>query len=369
MLLQLKSGRSFLGTAFGAKTSVQGEVVFNTSLTGFVETLTDPSYLGQILVLTYPLQGNYGVPSGPFESSKIQIAGLVVSNHCSHPSHYQMRRSLSDWLNEQDVPAICGIDTRSLTQHLREFGTLFGSLSNEGVESFDTKIALAQDTVLNHIQEPSVTHYGSGEHTIMVIDTGAKENIFRSLVKRNVKVLRVHWRSAWENHLSKVDGIMLANGPGDPATAVELISRIRAILSSGLPIFGICLGNQLMALAAGATTTKMKYGHRSANQPVKDLATGKCYITSQNHGYVVKGSTLPQDWEPWFINLNDGTNEGIRHKKEPIYSVQFHPEASPGPNDTNYLFDYFVDDVRKSARSQKRKIYFAGVRHSIEALR
>ena len=344
MKLVFQNGDTYSGYSFGSDKNVAGEVVFNTGMTGYTEALTDPSYRGQILVTTYPLQGNYGVPDGPFESERIQVQGLIVSHYSENPSHFKHFHSLGEWLKSQGVPAMSGVDTRSLTRYLREFGTLPGTLIVN--EADDTIATVNISQVLDLVGQMPVTRYGESDVKILLIDTGGKENIIRCLVTRGVSVIRVPWHNRWEEYLHEVDGVFLANGPGDPEDTKGLIERVGVMLNEvSLPIFGICFGNQLLALASGARTTRMKYGHRSVNQPVQDLRTGKCYVTSQNHGYVVLNDSLSLNWEPWFINLNDGTNEGIRHKVKPICSVQFHPEASPGPNDTAFLFDDFIKTV------------------------
>lgn len=354
MKLVFADQKVFVGQSFGAEGNVHGEVVFNTGMTGYVETLTDPSYCGQILVLTYPLQGNYGVPETGFESEKIQVAGLIVAHYSSQPSHFTLHQTLGDWLKQQHIPALCQVDTRTLTRYLREYGTAWGTLYTD--ESLPVTSWQGRD-LLASVAPAAVTEHGQGDKTILLIDTGAKENIVRHLLARGVKVIRAPWSSDWERYLKQVDGIFLGNGPGDPMDALPLIERVRRTLDAELPIFGICFGNQLLAIAAGAKTVKMKYGHRSVNQPVYDLTKGKSYITSQNHGYVVQTESLPTDWQPWFINLNDETNEGIRHKTKPIAAVQFHPEASPGPHDTTFLFDDFVHLVRhhQSQQQSQRK--------------
>lgn len=331
----------FIGESFGYKKNVSGEVVFQTGMYGYVEALTDPSYRGQILVLTYPLQGNYGIPKDPLESSRIQVQGLVVSHLCQTPSHPNCIRTLCEWLEKEKVPGIFGVDTRSITLYLREFGTARGKLilnsDRSDVEIIDEK------GLMNLVsQDVSITRYGQGEQLVLLIDTGCKNSIIRSLLERNVSIIRVPSHENWEKYLPEVDGIVLTNGPGDPRDATQLIDRLKPILSLGIPVFGICLGHQLIALAAGGQTEKMKYGHRSINQPVQDLFTQKCYLTSQNHGYMVNSKSLSRNWLEWFVNLNDGSNEGLYHQFLPIFSVQFHPEASPGPQDTCFLFDHFV---------------------------
>jgi len=356
--LQLADGRAFAGSAFGADRKVAGEVVFCTGLTGYVETLTDPSYRGQILVLTYPLQGNYGVPGGDealrsMESARIQVLGLVVSRHCEGPSHHASRQSLGAWLRREGVPALEGVDTRALTKHLRSSGTMGGTL-DAGTGDADSEAHRVDPDFVTAVAPLETTrHAGSGDLRILVVDTGCKENIVRSLVSRGASVVRAPFHAPWEEHLSEVDGVLLTNGPGDPAQLSALGGRIRSVLARGIPTFGICLGHQLLAMAAGAQTYKLKFGHRSQNQPVLETSTQRAYVTSQNHGYAVDQSSLGADWEQWFVNLNDGSNEGIRHRFWPFRSVQFHPEAAAGPQDTAYLFDDFlrmVGEVKGVAR-------------------
>lgn len=353
MQLIFRDQTTFAGTSFGADANVAGEVVFNTAMTGYVETLTDPSYCGQILVVTYPMVGNYGVPDGPFESERIQVTGLVVSHYSENPSHYTQMRSLGNWLKSQGVPAVYGVDTRSLTRYLREFGTSNGKLLIDD-EMKATNVTMVPPADYLKIVAPKTTlRYGRSDTHILMVDTGGKENIVRSLCNREVSVVRAPWNSDWEKYLPEVDGVFFPNGPGDPMDALPLIEQIRHLLDGDLPIFGICLGNQLLALASGAKTVKMKYGHRSVNQPVRDLLTGRCYITSQNHGYVVQTQTLQEGWTPWFVNVNDQTNEGIRHTHKPIFSVQFHPEACPGPHDASFLFDEYVNVVKRMKRGER----------------
>jgi len=351
MKLVLSDGTAFSGQSFGALREAQGEVVFNTGMVGYVETLTDPSYRGQVLVMTYPLQGNYGVPEGPFESSRIQVQALIVHQHCPRPSHHTSQRSLGAWLKSQGIPAIEGVDTRSLTIHLRRQGTIKGQLLFEERERLNSRhqsdhLTDSEDVDMSSVVELVATNevrlYPGGELKILVVDTGIKENIIRCLQPLGATVIRVPWNYPWGVYLDKVDGLMLTNGPGDPTNISEPIERVRAALHCGIPIFGICLGHQLLALAAGAETYKMKYGHRSHNQPVVDLATRRAYLTSQNHGYAVDVKRLDKDWEAWFVNLNDGSNEGIRHKSKPFRSVQFHPESAAGPRDTRFMFEDFL---------------------------
>lgn len=352
MKLLFENGTEFAGKSFGFKKNVEGEVVFNTGMMGYVETLTDPSYRGQILVTTYPLLGNYGVPQGLFESKSIQVAGLIVTHYSPQFSHFKAKQNLGSWLQANKIPAMDNIDTRTLTRYLREFGTVNARLITDETNHIET-IDIAE--VLNLVVDQQPVLYGAGDTTILVIDTGTKDNIIRSLVQRGTSVLRVPWNLNWEQYLPEIDGIFLTNGPGNPSDCKSLIARLRPLLDMNLPIFGICFGNQLLALAAGGKTQKMKYGHRSLNQPVKDLRTGKCYITSQNHGYVVDNSSLPKEWKPWFLNLNDKTNEGMYHQNKPFCSVQFHPEAAAGPNDTNFLFDEFIKLVYTNRMQNKPK--------------
>jgi carbamoyl-phosphate synthase small subunit len=353
MELILADGTVFSGRSFGALREAQGEVVFNTGMVGYVETLTDPSYRGQILVATYPLQGNYGVPDGPFESSRIQVQAMIVHQHCHRPSHHTAQRSLGAWLESQGIPAMEGVDTRSLTRHLRRHGTIEGQLLLDASEkqaclaagnALTAPEAVDMAGVIGIVAPQEVRHYPAGELRILLVDTGTKENIVRCLQTLGATVIRVPWNYPWETYLKKVDGLMLTNGPGDPAQLAERIHLrpVRHALHAGIPLLGICLGHQWLALAAGGKVYKLKYGHRSQNQPVLDLTTRRAYLTSHNHGYAVDVAGLGDEWEPWFMNLNDGSNEGLRHKTKPFRSVQFHPEAAAGPRDTRFLFADFL---------------------------
>ena len=348
--LILEDGTVYEGVSFGAGRSAAGEVVFNTGMVGYPESLTDPSYFGQILVLTYPLIGNYGVPRfpargevpPPFESGRIQVSGLVVAHYVDEFSHSTAGQSLRQWLQSEGVPAITGIDTRALTKRLREHGTLLGKIEFE-----DQPVDFFDPNSVNLVRQVSVAEkkeFGTGETRLLLVDCGAKESILRSFLRRNVRVLRVPWD--YPVAQESCDGIVISNGPGNPKLARKTIIQVREALSKDLPVLGICLGHQILSLAAGANTYKLKYGHRSQNQPVRLVGSNRCYVTSQNHGFAVDNSTLPPDWEPWFVNLNDGTNEGIRHRSGRFMSVQFHPEASPGPVDTEFLFDDFLQVVR-----------------------
>lgn len=338
MYLHLKDGSKFLGKSFGSDNAASGEVVFSTGMVGYVESLTDPSYAGQILVCTFPLIGNYGVPDDAFfESNKIQVAGLVVSEYSEAYSHADAKLSLSTWLKRSGVPALTGIDTRALTKKLREHGVMLGALSEKKPSKYTDP---NKENLVATVSPKKLQNYGSGRKKIVLVDCGAKENIVRSLVARGATVIRVPWDYDFTE--LEYDGLLLSNGPGDPTRCSATIANIKKAMAQRKPILGICLGNQLLALAAGAKTYKLKYGHRSHNQPCIDTTTGRCYITSQNHGFAVNEKTLPRDWQPWFSNANDGSNEGIRHKNMPWRSAQFHPEATPGPTDTAWLFDDFI---------------------------
>ncbi len=346
--LILEDGTTFEGKSFGYETSTAGEVVFNTAMTGYPESLTDPSYQGQILVTTYPILGNYGVPprrekndvSEYYESDSIHCRAIVAQDYSHEHSHWQADRSLADWLNEEKIPGIYGIDTRALTKHLREHGSMLGKIIVEGqpdVEFYDPN----KENLVARVSSKNVEIHGEGPKTVVLVDCGVKHNIIRCLTRRGVKVVRVPWNYDFTS--IPYDGLFISNGPGNPDMAAETVELIRKAMEIGKPICGICMGNQLLAKAAGAKTYKLKYGHRSHNQPVRRAGTESCFITSQNHGFAVDNDTLPADWEPLFINMNDGTNEGIRHKEKPFFSAQFHPEASSGPKDTEFLFDEFVN--------------------------
>lgn len=353
--LILENGVTIKGVSFGAEQSVAGEVVFNTAMTGYPESLTDPSYRGQILVLTYPLIGNYGVPddyeeqgmSKFFESDKIHISGLIISDYSLQYSHWRARSSLSYWLKSHNVPGLFGIDTRRLTKMLREKGSMLGKIifDDHDIDWYDPN----QDNLVKHVSIPVKKEYGNGRYRICLIDCGVKNNIIRCLLARDTTVIRV----PWDHDISceKYDGLFISNGPGDPAVCETTIHQVNLALSDEKPIFGICLGNQIMALAAGASSYKLKYGHRSHNQPVIHADGKTAFITAQNHGFTIDNSTLPPNWEPLFINLNDGTNEGMKHKTKPFFSAQFHPEASGGPADTIFLFDEFLDLVKKTRKT------------------
>ena len=348
--LILDDGTVLEGKSFGAEKASAGEVVFNTAMVGYPESLTDPSYLGQILVVTFPLVGNYGVPddtitngiSDFYESEKIQVSGLIISNYSHEYSHWNAKKSLGEWLKENNVPGIYGIDTRELTKILREKGSMKGKIVFNDVNEIDFYDPNTENQVaIASCKE--VLEYGEGEKTVVLVDCGVKHNILRNLIKRNVKLIRVPWD--YDFNQLEWDGLFISNGPGNPDFCKETVKNIRKAMEGDKPICGICMGNQLLSMAGGATTYKLKYGHRSHNQPVKMVDSTKCFITSQNHGYAVANASLGSDWEPLFINLNDGTNEGIKHKKKPFFSAQFHPEAASGPTDTAFLFDMFIEKL------------------------
>ena len=346
-VLILEDGTRFEGLSFGYEGSTSGEVVFNTAMTGYPESLTDPSYEGQILVTTYPILGNYGVPprrekddvSEYYESDGIHCRAIVAQDYSWEHSHWQADRSLAQWLKEEKIPGIYGIDTRALTKHLRDKGSMLGKIIVDGASDpgfYDPN----KENLVARTSCREVEYHGEGEKTVVLVDCGVKHNIIRCLTRRGVRVIRVPWD--YDFNTLDYDGLFISNGPGNPDMVDVTVGNIRRALATGKPICGICMGNQLLAKAAGASTYKLKYGHRSHNQPVIQAGTDKCFITSQNHGFAVDSDSLPSDWEPLFINMNDGTNEGIRHKTKPFFSAQFHPEASSGPKDTEFLFDTFI---------------------------
>ena len=375
VILRLEDGTEFQGTSFGYEAPVAGEVVFNTAMMGYPESLTDPSYAGQLMALTFPLVGNYGVPSFQMEqnglatymeSDCIYAKAIIVSDYSELYSHWNAKESLAEWLQREQVPGITGIDTRQLTKVLREHGVMMGKILFDGMEEPE-----AQYAGVNFVAQVSckdvVTYKAADYHEpdnrlsedaapivqakpgkkVVLVDCGVKTNILRCLLNRGVDIIRVPWDYDF-NDLD-FDGLFLANGPGDPDTCAPAVDNIRKFMqaeeakgSKVRPIMGICMGNQLLGKAAGATIYKLKYGHRSHNQPVRMIGTERCFITTQNHGYAVDTTTLGQDWEPLFVNMNDGSNEGIRHKSFPWFSAQFHPEACAGPTDTEFLFDEFI---------------------------
>ncbi len=399
--LILSDGTTFEGTPFGAPVDTDGEVVFNTGMAGYPESMTDPSYRGQILVFTYPLIGNYGVPSEELnewgfsrylESENIHVRGIVCAQLSDMYSHHAAKMSLDEWMKKHKIPGITGVDTRALTKKLREHGVMLGRMSCElsavSDEKTDELTAHRSPLTASPIEDPNklnlvaevsckepVTYdpspaSGNLPETLTVIayDCGMKRNIIRSFLKRGVRVVRVPWDFDLDSYTGEYDGVFCSNGPGDPKTCVPTINSLKKAIQKNKLTFGICLGNQLMALAVGGDTFKLKYGHRGCNQPCVEVESGKgkveseretfnsplstfpsnrCIITSQNHGFAVDEKTLPSGWKTWWTNANDGTVEGIRHESGRFFAVQFHPEATPGPEDANYLFDVFVDLMRK----------------------
>lgn len=369
--LVLQDGTRFHGKSFGYDALVAGEVVFNTAMMGYPESLTDPSYAGQMMVLTYPLVGNYGVPTAPpvppergelppfMESDRIYASAIIVADYSEQYSHWNAVESLGDWLKREKVPGVTGIDTRALTKVLREHGVMMGrieaplsspegdtnALSNEAPSG---AVGGADYGAINWVERVSckdVIRYNEGAgKKVVLVDCGVKANIIRCLIRRGVEVIRVPWN--YDYTAMDFDGLFLANGPGDPDLCGEAVEVLKKQMSlSRKPICGICMGNQLLAKAAGASIYKLKYGHRSHNQPVREVGTNRCYVTSQNHGYAVDAATLGNDWRELFVNMNDGSNEGIRHQTNPWFSSQFHPEACSGPTDTEFMFDRFVETL------------------------
>lgn len=352
--LELEDGSVFAGFSFGAHRDTSGEVVFNTGMVGYPESFTDPSYRGQILALTYPLIGNYGVPANmgtelahTYESTRIHMEGLVVSEYSEFHHHWSAEKGLSDLLKEQDITGIQGVDTRALTKRLREHGVMAGRITTRRPSGNFDKPDIAARHVVSEVSTDAPREYLAREYSssstgkrVAVVDCGCKHTIIRSLLGRGVDVIRVPWNSRFKD--IDADGMLFSNGPGDPQDCGETIELARAAIDAGVPVFGICLGSQAIALAAGADTYKLKFGHRSQNQPCKLMGSQRFFITSQNHGYAVNNKTLQDGWEVWFENVNDGTNEGIRHVTKPVMGVQFHPEAMPGPIDTGFLFDEFI---------------------------
>ena len=349
--LVLEDGTKFHGKSFGYDAPVAGEVVFNTAMMGYPESLTDPSYAGQLMTLTYPLVGNYGVP--PFsvesdgiatfmESDRIYASAIIVADYSEQYSHWNAVESLADWLKREHVPGITGIDTRQLTKVLREHGVMMGKII---FDDEPDNIPEAEYEGVNWVDRVSckeIIRYNEGAgKKVILVDCGVKNNIIRCLVNRGVEVIRVPWN--YDYTTMEFDGLFLGNGPGDPDMCEDAVNIIRKQMSqSRKPICGICMGNQLLAKAGCATIYKLKYGHRSHNQPVREVGTNRCYVTSQNHGYAVDAKTLGNDWRELFINMNDGSNEGVCHKENPWFTSQFHPEACSGPVDTEFMFDRFI---------------------------
>jgi carbamoyl-phosphate synthase small subunit len=361
-VLILEDGTFFVGKGFGSSKKTSGEVVFSTSMVGYPEALTDPSYKGQVLTLTYPLVGNYGVPPYDlnlglplyFESDRIQVQGLVIHELCHHPYHWASTRTLDKWLSDEGIPGIYGVDTRHITKKLRAHGVMLGILKvyeageEPDIDKLLTEAKNIPDPNLTDlagqvsVKEP-VTYKVDGKRTVVLIDCGVKYNIIRNLLKRGISVVRVPYDfSAKEIMEYKPNGVFLSNGPGDPKKCVKTVDAVRELVEK-VPLMGICLGAQIVALALGGDTYKLKYGHRSQNQPALDLKTNRCYITTQNHGYAIQNESIEKTpLEAWFVNPNDKTVEGVKHKTKPVFAVQWHPEAAPGPYDTEFLFDTFA---------------------------
>lgn len=341
--LILKDGSVYEGENFGAQVSTYGEVVFATGMVGYPEALTDPSFRGQILVMTYPIIGSYGVPKKGFlESDKIQVAGLIVSNYIDTPSHHENIKTLARWFKEEGVPLLEIKDTREIVKKLRQEGVMLGKIeSNKKLNGFKDP---NKRNLVDEVSTKKILSYGNGNKTVALIDCGAKRNIINRIVARGFAVKVV----SWDTDLTKVDfdfsALVISNGPGDPTKVKKTINNVKKIIKKDIPILGICLGNQILTLACGGETIKLKFGHRSQNQPAVLTGTKKCYLTTQNHGFAV--SRIPKDFKVWFHNANDKTNEGIIHKTLPLMSVQFHPEATPGPRDTDFIFDYFFKQAK-----------------------
>ncbi|WP_185877674.1 glutamine-hydrolyzing carbamoyl-phosphate synthase small subunit [Blattabacterium cuenoti] len=355
--LILEDGTKYDAIHFGYPKSSSGEVVFNTAMTGYTESITDPSYKGQILIYTYPMIGNYGVPPNLFinkknipiskfyESNQIHVSGLIVSYYSNAPYHWNMDQSLSNWLYNNEIPGLYNLDTRSIVKKLRKNGgPVLGKvlIENDNISFYDPN----KDNLSDKVSIKKKLIYGKGKYKILLVDFGLKNNILRCLLRRNCTIVRVPWNYNFTNE--KYDGLLLSNGPGNPSIYKKPIEYIRVAMKKNNPIFGICLGNQLLGIAAGGSTYKLRHAHRGHNQPVVSINTGKNFITSQNHGYVLDSDNLlSKEWKIFFENLNDGTCEGIIHNSKPFFSVQFHPEASGGPTDTDFLFDLFIDLIKK----------------------
>ena len=355
--LVLEDGSIHQGEAFGSESGGNGEVVFNTSMTGYQEVLTDPSYAGQLVTLTYPLVGNYGINREDFESRRIQVSGLIVREHCDQPSHTGADETLHEFLKSQNIPGISGVDTRAITRRLRNRGVMSGIITTESPESALERLAEATryddvdfvrtvTTDQGYSWDEPALEPGAPGYRILVTDCGLKYNILRLLRQRGCEVTAVPATMPAEEMLAmKPDGILLSPGPGDPQLLDYLVSNVQKLVGR-VPMMGICLGHQILARAMGAQTFKLKFGHRGGNHPVKDLSDGRVYITAQNHGYAVNADSLPAGLEISHINLNDDTIEGLRHRELPVFTIQYHSEGSPGPHDNEYLFDRFLKLVQ-----------------------
>ena len=358
-VLVLEDGKVFHGQSFGSNKESLGEVVFNTGMTGYQELLTDPSYTGQIVVMTYPIIGNYGINEEDVESSSIKVKGLIVKEYCEVSGNWKHTESLGNYLTRNDIPAICGIDTRSLTRYIRSKGTLKGIISNntEDIQSLVDKAKLMkydEECSIADVGTKTAYHIDGTGYKVAVLDFGLKENIIRYLTEWNFDITVLPAKSTLEEILKTgCEGVLLSNGPGDPKTLPSVVEVVKELVKI-MPVFGICLGHQILGLALGADTYKLRFGHRGVNHPVKDLVTNKVYITSQNHGFAIDADSIKGlDLEVTHINLNDQTVEGIRHTKLPVFSVQYHPEAAPGPRESRYLFEQFFNNIKNSKADNK----------------
>jgi len=369
-VLLLEDGSLFPGMGFGAETTAVGEVVFTTGMVGYPESMTDPSFAGQLLCFTYPLIGNYGVPAyhdadamgipRNFESDSIKTSGLIVQEACREPSHWASRESLSDWMSDEGIPGISGVDTRSLVTRLRESGVMMGVLANgpdlstkpELMQMLQTSTRYDSIDFVKRVSPKEEQVFGSSTEKIVLVDCGAKLGIVRNILSRGYSVVRVPFDASYAS-VMKHDpaGVVISNGPGDPQLCVDTVRATSRLIESEVPILGICLGEQLVGLAEGAETYKLKYGHRGQNKPVVDVISGRGFVTSQNHGYSIDEGTLAKtELKPWFINADDRSIEGVVHQKKPCIAVQFHPEASPGPYDTEFVFDRFTSFIDAKGR-------------------
>lgn len=348
--LHLEDGEKIEGASFGFDGDTCGEVVFTTGMTGYPQSLSDPSFASQILVFTYPLLGNYGIPlpryqdkhlMENFESERIWAQGVVVSSHIETPSHADMAQAFGQWLTDHRVPAISHVDTRALTQKLREKGVMRGAISTDKAFHWDQSVV---ENLVSKVSLPETVTYAAKNpcgKKVLLIDCGVKHGILRELLNNGYDIVRIPWNEDPTPYFSRIDGVVCSNGPGDPKDCEVTIGNLKKVFDRHIPFIGVCLGHQIAALAIGADTYKLPYGHRGLNQPCLDVTTKKAYVTSQNHGYAVKSDTIPPGFEEWFINLNDLTNEGLRSIEYKIYSTQFHPEGHPGPYDTNWVFSLF----------------------------
>lgn len=370
-VLLLEDGTLFLGKGFGAEATVVGELVFNTGMVGYPESMTDPSYSGQVLCFTYPLIGNYGVPSTQekdvfglpryFESGSVKVTGLVVQEHCAKPSHWASVQTLSRWMEDQGVPGVEGVDTRALVTRIRERGVMMCALATGAAPPSRRELKRLLDTSarydsVDYVKRVSVRQpetYGISDKRVVIVDCGVKESIIRNMLGRGYSVVRVPFDSPY-SEIMKHDpaGVIVSNGPGDPRLCVETVRATSRLVDSDVPVLGICLGEQILGMSQGGETYKLKYGHRGQNKPVVDTASGRGYVTSQNHGYAVDPRSLSKtELKPWFVNGDDKSVEGLVHSRRPAIAVQFHPEAAPGPYDTEFVFDRFAEMMLAQKKS------------------